>query len=80
MLGVITHFSNYISLLALLNKKSAVSNPSSVITDIRNLHTRMRHGRSFRLTIKHDCDPNYLDVSYRIMASSLGYTAQFTHP
>jgi hypothetical protein len=78
--GVIDHFSNYIWLLALPSKKAIVSTMSSVLTNIRNLHSRLLPARAFRPTIKFDCDANYLDVACRAMVSSLDYTSQFTAP
>jgi hypothetical protein len=81
VLGVIDdHFSNYIWLLALPPKKAIVFTLSSVLTKIRNLHSRLLPACAYRPTIKFDCDPNYLDVACRTMVSSLGYTAQFTAP
>jgi hypothetical protein len=80
MLGVIDNFSNYIWLLALPSKKAVVSTLSSVLTNIRNLHSRILSARAFMPTIKFDCDPDYLDVACRTMVSSLGYTARFTAP
>jgi hypothetical protein len=57
-----------------------VSTLSSLLTYVRNLHSRLHHNRAFRPTIKFDCDPNYLDVACRTMITSLGYTAEFTAP
>jgi hypothetical protein len=80
MPGIIDHFSNRIWLLALPSKKAIIPTLSSVLTDIKSLHSRMHRARAFMPTIKFDSDPNYLDVAYRTMVSSLGYTAQFTAP
>jgi hypothetical protein len=79
LLGVIDNSSNYVWLLAIPSKKVYVSILCSVFTD-RNSHTRPHPARTFRPTIKLDCDPNYLDVARRTMVSSLGYTAHFTAP
>jgi hypothetical protein len=80
LLGVIDHFSNYIWILAHPSKKAVISTLSSVLTEIRNLHSRLLPARAFRPTINFDCDPNYLNVACRTMVSSLGYTPQFTAP
>jgi hypothetical protein len=80
MLGVIDHFSNYIWLLTLPSKKAVVSTLSSLLNDVRNLHSRLYPHRAFRPTIKFYCDPNYLDVACRTMVSSLGFSAEFTAP
>jgi hypothetical protein len=80
LLGVIDHLSNYIRLLALPSKKAVVSTLSSVLTNIRILHSHLLLARTFRPIIKFDCDPSYLDVACRTMVSSLGYTAQLKAP
>jgi hypothetical protein len=81
MLGVIDNFSNCIwLLLALPSKKGVLPSLSYAVTEIGNLHSRMHTSHVLRSTIKFDCGPNHLDVAYRTMASSLGYTAKFTAP
>jgi hypothetical protein len=80
LLGVIDHYSNYIWLLALSSKKAVVSTLSSILTDMRDLHSRLYLACALRPTINFDCDRNHLDVACRTMVSSLGYTAQFTAP
>jgi hypothetical protein len=58
LLGVIDHFSNYIWLLALPSKKAVVCTLSSLLSDVRNLQSRLYPHSAFRPTIKFDCDPN----------------------
>jgi hypothetical protein len=78
--GVIDDFSNYIWLLALPSKKADVPTLSSVLKDIKNLHSRLHPARLFTPTTKFVCDPNYFDVAYRNKVSSLRYAAHFTAP
>jgi hypothetical protein len=60
-------------------QKTVVSFLSSILTDIRTLHSRLNGNAPFHPTIEFVFDPNYLDADYRAMVS-LGHTAKFTAP